>query len=699
MKKLDCRHVDIIYLNDSSIKLNLDYITDEELPTVSVVTPTRNRSHFIDLMIRNWNRIDYPIEKIEWIILDDSDKVSNDIQTKLKNARNSDKIRYKHVNVGKTPMTIGAKRNKLVELANNEYIVHMDDDDWYPPESVSARIRILLDHQKKIGKETEDALGCFGCTKSLCIDLITNQMFEAYDPSDASDGAPATVSESTMAYSKKYWLKQKFNDECKMTECLDFIKNRDSTVCSGPSVFIIVQFSHTNNTVNRRVKKNMLSQTNGDRFIKGMSTYDSSVYDKTRAVVLKEIPSFRQSIKMIEESKHMTLNKFRNFIRTLGNDVLQNPLFIDYMRVKLKNKETSTGKDVIYYCGPGNYLHFTSAWNPESEILGGSEEAVIALSFELASRGYNVTVYCVLPESSKKTYTDSKGNKVNYRNYWEWSPYDINDYNIIWRDPSNCSLCKNGKTFLDLHDALDHTYLESVPKDVTIMTKSEYHKKIIQTSTSMIVPNGIYPILNNNSIQKNMMLCTSSPDRCLGALLRMLPIIRTEVPDAEIHWAYGFKSGIAKGGIENDNRPEVKEWTQSIKKLINETEGFVDLGRLNQKDISELYKKADIFVYPTRFPEIDCISLTKAMSAGAVPLVTPAGAMAEKMGIKFQCAQNVSNNVSIDSSLESGTLFDNYVKEVIKTLKNERKNTHEMQRNTNEKYNWSTVTDQWVKYF
>lgn len=691
MKKLDCRHVDITYLNDSSIKLNLDYITDGELPTVSVVTPTRNRSHFIDLMIRNWNRIDYPIEKIEWIILDDSDKQSIDVETKLKNARNSDKIRYIK-DAG--PMTIGYKRNKLAELANNEYIVHMDDDDWYPPESVSARIRILLDHQKKI----KDPLGCFGCTKSLCIDLITNQMFEAYDPSDSPDGAPATVSESTMAYSKKYWQLQKFNDECKMTECLDFIKDRDSTVCSGPSVFIIVQFSHTNNTVNRRVKRDILSQTNGYRFIKGMSTYDSSVYDKTRAVVLKEIPSFRESIKMIEESKHMTLNKFRNFVRTLGKDVLQNPLFIDYMRVKLKSKETSTGKDVVYYCGPGNYLHFTSAWNPESEILGGSEEAVITLSFELASRGYNVTVYCVLPESSKKTYTDSKFNKVNYRNYWEWSPYDINDYNIIWRDPSNCSLCKNGKTFLDLHDALDPTYLESVPTGVEIMVKSKYHQQLLRSGLNMrIIPNGIYPIdSTNKNIQKNMMLCTSSPDRCLGSLLRMLPIIRTEIPDAEIHWAYGFKSGIAKGGLENDNRPEVKQWTQFIKKLILETEGFVDLGRLNQKDIGNLYLRADLFVYPTRFPEIDCISLTKAMSAGAVPVVTPAGAMAEKMSIKFQCAQNVSN---IDSSLESGALFDNYVKEVIKTLKNERKNTDSMQKKTNEKYNWSTITDQWVKYF
>lgn len=676
MKKLNCRYTDIINLDDSRIKLNLDYITDDQLPTVSIVTPTRNRHCFRDLMIRNWNQIDYPREKLEWVILDDSDTKNEDLKI------NGDNINYVRSN---KIMTIGEKRNRLAEIAKHEYIVHMDDDDWYPRESVSARIRILL-------RQKNDMV-CVGCTKSLCIDLITNQMFDAYDPSIT--GEPATISESTMAYSKKYWNQQKFNNESKFAECLDFIKNREDTVYSCPSEFVVVQFSHTQNTVNRRIKKTLLSQINGDRFINQMSAYDLSIYEKTRALVLKEIPSFKESIRLIQQTRGMTLNKFRNFVKNLDVDILHNPLFIDYMRTKLKSKETSSGKDVVYYCGPGNYFHFSNAWNPESKIIGGSEEAVISLSFELASKGYNVTVYCVLPENSKKTYKDSKNNAVQYRNYWEWSPYDKNDYNIIWRDPSNCSLCKNGKTFLDLHDAIDPGFLEKVSDDVVIMTKSEFHKKLIKRN-AIVIPNGIYPIESSTSRQKNRMICTSSPDRCLSALLRMLPIIRSEIPDAEIHWAYGFNAGISKGGLENDSRAEIKEWTESIKKQMKDTKGFVDLGRLSQKEVNELYKYADLFVYPTRFPEIDCISLTKSMSAGAIPVVVPSGAMAEKLGIKFECSQNVNK---IDSSLEPGPLFDAYVNRVISILKNERKNTENMKENTDKKYNWNTISDQWIKYF
>lgn len=677
MKKLNCKHVSVSYLNETSVRLNLKNISDEELPTVSIVTPTRNRHHFNELMIRNWKKIDYPRDKLEWIILDESDTISNSFN-ELEN------VRYIHKS-GK--MKIGEKRNKLAELAAHEYIVHMDDDDWYPPESVSARIRILLDHQESIG-----TFGCFGCTKSLCMDLVTNQMFEAYDAS--IDNEPATISESTMAYSKNYWTCQKFNDDSVMVECLDFIKDREETVCSGPSVFVVVQFSHLNNTVQRRVKRNTLSIVNGQQFLNSMTMYDSVVYENIRASIIKELPNFKESIKTIEMSKNLSLNKFKNFVSTLSRDILRNPLFIDFMRFKLKSKEKSSGKDVVYYCGPGSYLPFTNEWNPETENLGGSEEAVISLSYELAARGYNVTVYCVLPENSKKRYTNSKGI-VNYRNYWEWSPYDVNDYNIIWRDPSNCALCKNGKTFLDLHDALDPSYLSNVPKDVTIMTKSAYHKKILgpKADSATVVPNGIYPI--EPKIKKPyVMLCTSSPDRCLGALLRMLPIVRTEIPDAEIHWAYGFGLGVVKGGMEADSRPEVSEWVSKMKELIKNTEGFVNLGRVSLKEIDDLYATADVFVYPTQFPEIDCISLTKAMSAGAIPVVTPSGAMSEKIGIDFQCA---TESNSIDSSLKEGELFNSYVHSLIRVLKSERKDIEKMKTNVDKMYNWQIIADQWIK--
>ena len=46
--------------------------SDEELPYISIVTPTYNRSEFWELMYSNFKRTDYPKDRMEWIIVDDS---------------------------------------------------------------------------------------------------------------------------------------------------------------------------------------------------------------------------------------------------------------------------------------------------------------------------------------------------------------------------------------------------------------------------------------------------------------------------------------------------------------------------------------------------------------------------------------------------------------------------------------------------
>lgn len=64
--------VETIILENDTVKLKLNPITDEELPLVSVVTITKDRPEFVNLMIRNYEQIDYPKDKITWIIVDDS---------------------------------------------------------------------------------------------------------------------------------------------------------------------------------------------------------------------------------------------------------------------------------------------------------------------------------------------------------------------------------------------------------------------------------------------------------------------------------------------------------------------------------------------------------------------------------------------------------------------------------------------------
>ena len=701
MESLNCSEVEYEIINienetgvvgATTIKLNLPPITDEEFPTVSIVVPTYDRKDFYELIMRNWEQIDYPREKLELIILDDSPGSSHIPAPTPLIFKNNPQIHY-HKRSYK--MTIGAKRNMLCSLAKNEYIVHMDDDDFYPPESVVCRIRILLDFQKKINK-----LACFGCTKVLCLDLISNQMFEAYDKS--VDGMPATLSESTMAYSREYYNLQNWDTSSKFAECLPFIKNRHDTICTGPSVFIVTQFSHDSNTIQRRIDKTPVSEYNSVRFEGSLTVYDSKIFNDLRAKIIQKIPSYKEAINFLTNTQGLTLEKFKKQYKYLNEEIKTNPLIIDLYQQRMISKKTSTGKDLIYYCGPGSNLNFSSHWNPNSKQLGGSEEAVINLSNQFASFNYNVTVYCVLSGPSKKY------GSVMYKNYYEWIPQDFQDITIIWRDPSNCKKQINSKNiFLDLHDAISPKWLEGLDKSIKIMAKSNYHAEILGIN-SIIIPNGIYPLVNYNQMAgsteriysipnkiKNLLICTSSPDRCLRALLKAMPLIREEIPDAEIHWAYGFTSGIAEGGMEVDSRS--KKWVEESKDLITHTPGFKDLGRLSQIEIKQLYLKADLFIYPTYFPEIDCISLTKAMSAGCIPVCTPSGAMAEKLGINKQMAKLINNE--LDYSSKDDIDFDNFVKSVILILKNPDRDNQRQSiiKYANEKYNWDTIGKLWIR--
>ena len=57
--------------NDNYV-LKLDVIDAENLPKVSIITPTYNRTKLFPLAINNFNNFDYPRNKLEWIIIDDS---------------------------------------------------------------------------------------------------------------------------------------------------------------------------------------------------------------------------------------------------------------------------------------------------------------------------------------------------------------------------------------------------------------------------------------------------------------------------------------------------------------------------------------------------------------------------------------------------------------------------------------------------
>lgn len=661
------------------ICLRLPEMSDDEFPKVSILTPTGNRHHFVRLMLRNWNAIDYPKDKLEWVIVDDGD-------TPMFPSKPTDpRIKYVYLN---KKLPLGKKRNFTACLATGEYLVHMDDDDFYPAESVVARIKVLLVSNKD----------CIGCNKTLCYDLLRDQTFEAFDA--GPNGLPCTISESTLAYSKKFFKEKQFRDEDTQAECIEFLKDRYDRAITIPYIFVVTQLTHGKNTIRRFVTQTTQHTT---QFLKRISFMDQQLLIAIRAAIIADIPEWKQALTAVQKwmnaqaSGQLDIRKLNRSISELPQELWTNPMILNFRR-GYQQKHTSTGRDIVWYCGPGQYFQFSNKWNGYSTNIGGSEEAVLNMAKGLAKRKWNVTVYCV---------TDSKRNidGVWYIPYWEWLPLDRQDVTVIWRDPSilqDLPGINSARVLLDLHDVIDSKWItkEIYEKLTYICVKSKFHASLFNTHITKIkiIPNGIYTTdFQSTEKQSNIIINTSSPDRSLRALLRAMPIIREKVPNAEIHWAYGFRNGIQEGGMEADSRKYVTDWVAETKELMAKTEGFVDLGRLSQTEISDLYKKAKVFAYGTRFPEIDCISMTKALAAGCIPVVTNTAALAEKMGSVQEVEPATLMEDSIDYSIGPGEVFDKWINQIIQALSSDEKDNVNKYTKFAKKYDYDVVLDSFIQ--
>jgi len=679
--------------------LDLPTITDDELPYISILTPTYNRPEFAKLMVRNYLKIDYPREKLEWIVV--SDHMDNTLELIKKELPINTSPLIKLIQI-KDHLTIGQKRNLLCSLAKYNYLVHMDDDDFYPEMSVIARIRTLL-YLENLLKEDR---GLVGCSKVNCYDLLYDKTFEAFDPDPSDSNEHLTISESTLCYTKKFWSLNKFNNSDTITECLHLIKNQYQNIMIIPSYLVITQFTHTTNTVSRRFANEVKEL--GYNFVRDLVASDQILINDLKASILAKNPEYQRALQVVKNCYKNIDNskKLKEIFEILDKNwkipfavrdnytIVKNPLILQVRRdLLIEHFEERT---IVYYCGPGSYLKFSNKWSPTSKNIGGSEEAVINISRQLVKKNFKIIVYCVLDSPLLEIIDQG----VLYRQYFQWTPKSKTYATIIWRDPSNVlDIINSNKIFLDLHDAINPEWLKDTLvslKDVKIMVKSFFHKNILGLGkNAIVIPNGI----NRNSKllsiskQKNLIINTSSPDRCLSALLRALPLIRKVIPDAEIHWAYGFKMGLVEGGLESDNRPEISKWVIEIKELMKNTEGFVDLGRLSFDEIDKLYAKAEYFIYGTNFPEIDCISLTKALSYHCIPIVSKVGALSEKLTKEVYLGGIILPN-DFDTSLKEGPEFDKWVSDIIETMSNNVSNNN--YGDIYSKYNWASIANRWM---
>jgi hypothetical protein len=214
----------------------------DECPPISVITLTYNRRKFIDVAFHNIILTDYPKDKIEWIVVDDSDDVEEQCADKIaKFANRAPVAQVVYVPLNQR-YTIGGKRNIGVSRATHDIILMMDDDDHYPTTSFRRRVGWLLKHPWKPK--------AVGCSTIACYDLVKGVSAVNTPPWEL--GPAQRVSEATLTFYKSFWDEKRF-PFTNTSEGEGFLAGREHEFLDAPPQQMLVALSHQGNASGRRI--------------------------------------------------------------------------------------------------------------------------------------------------------------------------------------------------------------------------------------------------------------------------------------------------------------------------------------------------------------------------------------------------------------------------------------------------------------
>lgn len=281
----------------------------------------------------------------------------------------------------------------------------------------------------------------------------------------------------------------------------------------------------------------------------------------------------------------------------------------------------------IAICTSGLQFNGTSL---ETSSLGGSETAAVQLARAITKIDNQVTVFCEIPEGGEGKGPDGVTYLSNQRfqhiaNLMSFDVIIVSRFADYLRLPSNAGL-----RILWCHDILTNpaAVANCLWQTDAVFVLSKYHLEDYTKGDDRlghlkehfwVTRNGIDPELieaNKRPKVPGKVIYTSRPERGLFELLRdIMPRIWKENPSVKLHYsAYDLK-----------NFPlgeEVKQLAQACDDLAKSYgDKVVKLGALKKADLYAEISSAELLLYPTRFPEIQCITALEAAACGT-PIIT-----------------------------------------------------------------------------
>jgi glycosyltransferase involved in cell wall biosynthesis len=214
--------------------------TINKLPFVSICTPTFNRRPFIPIIIECFKNQTYPLDKMEWIIIDDgSDKIEDLV-------KDIPQVKYFSYD---TKMTLGKKRNLMHEKSKGDILVYMDDDDYYPPERVSHAVETLIKNPHAL---------CAGSSEMYIYFKHIQKMYQfgPYGPNHSTA--------ATFAFHRKLLNITKYDENASLAEEKHFLRDYTVPFVQLNPLKSILVFSHVHNSFDKKI----LLQQAPNQFVK-----------------------------------------------------------------------------------------------------------------------------------------------------------------------------------------------------------------------------------------------------------------------------------------------------------------------------------------------------------------------------------------------------------------------------------------------
>lgn len=209
-------------------------------PFVSLCTITNNRQHLLPRLMDCIQTQDYPSQRMEWVIYDDS---RSSLDCRLLNNESGINLNYHWSN---TKVSLGTKRNKSHQLCQGDIIVILDDDDFYPSTRVSHAIETLTKTDKLVA----------GCSSTLILYLDIGELWI-----NGPYGQGFSLANS-MAFKKEVLNTTQCDPESTINEEQSFLKNYTLPMAQLDPTKTIVCISHGLNTANSASLR--IQQQNGE---------------------------------------------------------------------------------------------------------------------------------------------------------------------------------------------------------------------------------------------------------------------------------------------------------------------------------------------------------------------------------------------------------------------------------------------------